>query len=93
MVDSLRSAAPPTIVGTKSLNVVIACWPADRVASLSFPGGRAQFMFDSASRTPGSGRPLHAASHSRASSGLPSRQAAKRSFHSPCVLGCEPNAS
>ena len=36
-VDSLRSAAPPTIVGTKSANAAIDFCPATRVASLSFP--------------------------------------------------------
>jgi hypothetical protein len=50
-------------------------------------------MFDSASRTPGNGLPDQARSHSFANSGFASRQEAKRSSHSACVLRCERNAS
>ena len=64
------------MVGTNDANAAMTCWPAERVASFSF-----SHDFGSASARPGSGLPLHAASHSAARSASSARQAWKRSVH------------
>ena len=69
-VDSLRSAAPPTIVGMVFSNAAMICWPAERVAILSL-----SHDVGSDAAKPGSGSPRHAASHSAARSSSASRHA------------------
>src|SRR5258708_558026 len=66
LVDSTRSAEPPTIVGANGANAAIALPPAARVASFArLP--RSNRGSDAA--TPGSGLPDQARAHSAARSG------------------------
>ena len=86
-VDSVRSAAPPSIVGVNGSNAAMVLPPTPRVAILSLSK-----LLGSASAMPGSGRPglAQAASHSAARSASSSRHASKRSCHSACALPPSP---
>ncbi len=80
IVELVRSAAPPTIVGVKGSNAAITLPPATRVESFSFSQevGRC-------SAIPGRGRPSQARSQSSARAASSARQRSKRSFHSPWI--------
>ncbi len=80
IVEVVRSAAPPTIVGVNGSKAAMVLPPATRVESFSFSQS-----VGSASPSPGRGRPCQARSHSRARSGSSPRQRANRSFHSACA--------
>ncbi len=82
-VDSVRSAAPPSIVGVNGSNAAMTWPPAPRVAIFSLPSN-----VGSASAMPGSGRPgsPHAASHSAARSASSPFHFSRRSDHSAWAL-------
>jgi hypothetical protein len=79
-VDSVRSAAPPTIVGVCASNAAMTLPPAPRVA-VFVPASNV----GSTARRSVSGRPLQPLSHSAARSACSLCQRSKRSCHSACA--------